>query len=236
MTENLWGVGSTAPYMHDGRATTLAEAILEHGTGASNDTSEAPLRARQLSQPLDFRQTRVDRVSRESRPLQGRGGRGGRRRGDIRRAQSDASARVAADRENRAERLQDPASVSARLQEGRQSRRFSCLPTGSRGSGWSGGAGQRGNRPGRIIQRLRKSLKERHADPRSTADPFAFLVDGAGRGRADDCGRDANGFFSSARRRGACRVDQRPLAHRRHGLDLRQGGPPPRTRRIWRHS
>ena len=31
MTENLWGVGSTAPYMHDGRATTLAEAILEHG-------------------------------------------------------------------------------------------------------------------------------------------------------------------------------------------------------------
>lgn len=31
MTENLWGVGSTSPYMHDGRATTLAEAILEHG-------------------------------------------------------------------------------------------------------------------------------------------------------------------------------------------------------------
>jgi hypothetical protein len=41
LTENLWGVGSTAPYMHDGRATTLAEAILEHGNGASNDTSEA---------------------------------------------------------------------------------------------------------------------------------------------------------------------------------------------------
>jgi hypothetical protein len=40
MTENLWGVGSTAPYMHDGRATTLAEAIIEHA--ASNDTvSEA---------------------------------------------------------------------------------------------------------------------------------------------------------------------------------------------------
>ncbi len=31
LTENLWGVGSTAPYMHDGRATTLTEAILEHG-------------------------------------------------------------------------------------------------------------------------------------------------------------------------------------------------------------
>jgi len=31
LTEALWGVGSTAPYMHDGRATTLTEAILLHG-------------------------------------------------------------------------------------------------------------------------------------------------------------------------------------------------------------
>jgi cytochrome c peroxidase len=31
LTRNLWGVGSTAPYMHDGRATTLTEAILSHG-------------------------------------------------------------------------------------------------------------------------------------------------------------------------------------------------------------
>jgi hypothetical protein len=31
MTRPLWGVGSTAPYLHDGRATTLTEAILEHG-------------------------------------------------------------------------------------------------------------------------------------------------------------------------------------------------------------
>jgi hypothetical protein len=31
LTENLWGVGSTAPYLHDGRATTITEAILEHG-------------------------------------------------------------------------------------------------------------------------------------------------------------------------------------------------------------
>jgi len=30
-TANLWGVGSTAPYLHDGRATTLTEAILAHG-------------------------------------------------------------------------------------------------------------------------------------------------------------------------------------------------------------
>lgn len=35
MTENLWGVGSTAPYLHDGRATTLTEAILEHGGEAT---------------------------------------------------------------------------------------------------------------------------------------------------------------------------------------------------------
>jgi mono/diheme cytochrome c family protein len=31
LTENLWGVGSTAPYLHDGRATTLAEAVSYHG-------------------------------------------------------------------------------------------------------------------------------------------------------------------------------------------------------------
>jgi len=41
LTEALWGVGSTAPYMHDGRATTLAEAILEHATSDNNDPSEA---------------------------------------------------------------------------------------------------------------------------------------------------------------------------------------------------
>jgi hypothetical protein len=41
LTENLWGVGSTPPYMHDGRATTITEAILEHATDAANDPSEA---------------------------------------------------------------------------------------------------------------------------------------------------------------------------------------------------
>lgn len=35
LTENLWGVGSTPPYLHDGRATTLTEAILYHGGEAS---------------------------------------------------------------------------------------------------------------------------------------------------------------------------------------------------------
>jgi hypothetical protein len=41
LTENLWGVGSTAPYMHDGRATTLAEAIIEHAASNSDGASEA---------------------------------------------------------------------------------------------------------------------------------------------------------------------------------------------------
>lgn len=36
LTETLWGVGSTGPWMHDGRATTLTEAILEHGGEASS--------------------------------------------------------------------------------------------------------------------------------------------------------------------------------------------------------
>lgn len=50
MTRALWGVGSTAPYMHDGRATTLVEAILEHATGNANDPSEAsPSRRRYLA-------------------------------------------------------------------------------------------------------------------------------------------------------------------------------------------
>ena len=35
LTENLWGVGSTAPYLHDGRATTLTEAIPAHGGEAA---------------------------------------------------------------------------------------------------------------------------------------------------------------------------------------------------------
>ena len=38
ITRGLWGIGSTAPYLHDGRATTLTEAILYH-TGASETTT-----------------------------------------------------------------------------------------------------------------------------------------------------------------------------------------------------
>jgi len=35
LTRTLWGIGTTAPYLHDGRATTLTEAILEHGGEAA---------------------------------------------------------------------------------------------------------------------------------------------------------------------------------------------------------
>ncbi len=31
LTTALWGVGSTAPYGHDGRSLTLEDAILRHG-------------------------------------------------------------------------------------------------------------------------------------------------------------------------------------------------------------
>jgi len=36
LTENLWGVGSTGPWMHDGRATTLGGAIALHGGDAAS--------------------------------------------------------------------------------------------------------------------------------------------------------------------------------------------------------
>ncbi len=40
VTTPLWGVGSTGPYMHDGRATTLTDAILLHG-GEAEDSKLA---------------------------------------------------------------------------------------------------------------------------------------------------------------------------------------------------
>ena len=47
LTENLWGVGSTPPYMHDGRATSIAGAIREHGGEAqASSDSFSRLRAR----------------------------------------------------------------------------------------------------------------------------------------------------------------------------------------------
>jgi Di-haem oxidoreductase, putative peroxidase len=60
MTENLWGVGSTAPYMHDGRATTIAEAILEHATDQADDPSEAaPARRNYLARSAEDKQALI---------------------------------------------------------------------------------------------------------------------------------------------------------------------------------
>ena len=60
LTENLWGVGSTAPYMHDGRATTLAEAIIEHAASNSDNASEArAARAAYLARSLADKQALI---------------------------------------------------------------------------------------------------------------------------------------------------------------------------------
>ena len=60
LTENLWGVGSTAPYMHDGRATTLAEAIIEHAPSRPTTPSEAaPSRARPTCADRDDKQALI---------------------------------------------------------------------------------------------------------------------------------------------------------------------------------
>lgn len=46
LTRPLWGVGDTAPWMHDGRALTLIEAILMHaGTGSEANDSVAMFEA-----------------------------------------------------------------------------------------------------------------------------------------------------------------------------------------------
>ena len=39
-TARLWGVADTAPYLHDGRALTLTEAIVLHG-GAAQEARDA---------------------------------------------------------------------------------------------------------------------------------------------------------------------------------------------------
>ena len=55
LTENLWGVGSTAPYLHDGRATTITEAILEHGgEAAASKTAFTRLAAQQQADVIAF--------------------------------------------------------------------------------------------------------------------------------------------------------------------------------------
>ena len=54
-TARLWGVADTAPYLHDGRATTLTEAILLHGGEAQAARDQfAGLRDRQQDALLAF--------------------------------------------------------------------------------------------------------------------------------------------------------------------------------------
>ncbi|MCK4743918.1 MAG: hypothetical protein KAT25_08870 [Sulfuriflexus sp.] len=40
-TMRLWGVADTAPYLHDGRALTITDAIVEHGADASSEANGA---------------------------------------------------------------------------------------------------------------------------------------------------------------------------------------------------
>jgi hypothetical protein len=55
ITKELWGVGSTAQYLHDGRATTLSEAILEHGgEAAASRTAFASLAPRDAARVVRF--------------------------------------------------------------------------------------------------------------------------------------------------------------------------------------
>jgi mono/diheme cytochrome c family protein len=55
MTTPLWGVGSTAPYGHDGRSINLCEVILRHG-GEARDASRQfeQLSSRQQARVIDF--------------------------------------------------------------------------------------------------------------------------------------------------------------------------------------
>jgi CxxC motif-containing protein (DUF1111 family) len=60
LTKELWGVASTAPYLHDGRATTLYEAIVEHGgAGASSRAQFSALSDRDAGHVLRFLESLV---------------------------------------------------------------------------------------------------------------------------------------------------------------------------------
>lgn len=55
LTKELWGVGSSAQYLHDGRATTLTEAILAHGGEALGSREAfAALRQRDAERVVRF--------------------------------------------------------------------------------------------------------------------------------------------------------------------------------------
>jgi cytochrome c peroxidase len=55
LTENLWGAGTTPPYMHDGRAASLTEAILLHGgEGAASRAAFKALSTRDQQNVIAF--------------------------------------------------------------------------------------------------------------------------------------------------------------------------------------
>ncbi len=60
LTEALWGVGTTAPYGHDGRSISLEEVILRHGGEAKKSRDRfAKLRGSDRRNVLEFLQTLV---------------------------------------------------------------------------------------------------------------------------------------------------------------------------------
>jgi hypothetical protein len=60
ITEPLWGVGSTAPYGHDGRSPTLEDVILRHGGAARYSRDEfEDLDEDERGEVVDFLQTLV---------------------------------------------------------------------------------------------------------------------------------------------------------------------------------
>ena len=62
-TARLWGIADTGPYLHDGRATTLSEAILLHGGEAEQVRNEfAALADLQKEELLGFLRTLVTPV------------------------------------------------------------------------------------------------------------------------------------------------------------------------------
>jgi len=78
MTRGLWGVGVTAPYMHDGRATTLMSAILEHGGEAATARSNVQaLSAAQQTDLVNFLKNLVLLDPENNTPVQGGNGGGG---------------------------------------------------------------------------------------------------------------------------------------------------------------
>jgi hypothetical protein len=60
LTPALWGVGTTAPYGHDGRSINLTEVILRHGGEAQREESAfAALSDENRSALLEFLQSLV---------------------------------------------------------------------------------------------------------------------------------------------------------------------------------